>query len=91
MIAGDGGALSNESSHCYLVVGAIAGWLAGKVWQGRGFGFFGNIGVGIIGAFVGGVIFSSIGIYPMGFVGSLFMAFAGAIVLLFLIGLLKRR
>jgi uncharacterized membrane protein YeaQ/YmgE (transglycosylase-associated protein family) len=75
----------------YLVVGAIAGWLAGKVWQGRGFGFFGNIGVGIIGAFVGGVIFSSIGIYPMGFVGSLFMAFAGAILLLSLKGLQKRR
>ncbi|MFZ2812026.1 MAG: GlsB/YeaQ/YmgE family stress response membrane protein [Thermovirgaceae bacterium] len=73
----------------YLVVGIIAGWLAGKVWQGRGFGFFGNLGVGVIGAFIGGVIFSSIGIYPMGFLGSLVMAFAGAVVLLFVVGLLK--
>lgn len=73
----------------YLIVGAIAGWLAGTVWRGRGFGFFGNIGVGVIGAFVGGVIFSSIGLYPMGFIGSIVMAFAGAVVLLFLIGLLK--
>jgi len=73
----------------YLIVGALAGWLAGKVWQGRGFGFFGNLGVGMIGAFVGGVIFSSIGLYPMGFIGSLTMAFAGAVVLLFIIGLLR--
>jgi uncharacterized membrane protein YeaQ/YmgE (transglycosylase-associated protein family) len=75
----------------FLLIGVLAGWLAGRVMRGRGYGFFGNMIVGIIGAFVGGILFSSVGLYPMGFLGSLLMAFAGAVVLLFLIGIFRKR
>jgi uncharacterized membrane protein YeaQ/YmgE (transglycosylase-associated protein family) len=74
----------------FLVIGVLAGWLAGRVMRGRGYGFFGNMLVGILGAYVGGVLFSSVGLYPMGFIGSLLMAFAGAVVLLFIIGIFKK-
>jgi uncharacterized membrane protein YeaQ/YmgE (transglycosylase-associated protein family) len=75
----------------FLVIGVLAGWLAGRVMRGRGYGFFGNMIVGILGAFVGGILFSSVGLYPMGFLGSLLMAFAGAVVLLFVIGIFRKR
>jgi uncharacterized membrane protein YeaQ/YmgE (transglycosylase-associated protein family) len=75
----------------FLVIGVIAGWLAGRVMRGRGYGFFGNMLVGILGAYVGGILFSSVGLYPMGFLGSLLMAFAGAVVLLFIIGIFRKR
>jgi uncharacterized membrane protein YeaQ/YmgE (transglycosylase-associated protein family) len=74
----------------FLVIGVLAGWLAGRVMRGRGYGFFGNVLVGILGAYIGGVLFSSVGLYPMGFIGSLLMAFAGAVVLLFIIGIFKK-
>ncbi|MGC9372596.1 MAG: GlsB/YeaQ/YmgE family stress response membrane protein [Thermovirgaceae bacterium] len=74
----------------FLVIGVLAGWLAGRVMRGRGYGFFGNMLVGILGAYIGGVLFSSVGLYPMGFIGSLLMAFAGAVVLLFIIGIFKK-
>lgn len=75
----------------FLVIGVLAGWLGGRVMRGRGYGFFGNMIVGILGAFVGGILFSSVGLYPMGFLGSLLMAFAGAVVLLFVIGIFRKR
>lgn len=75
----------------YALFGAVAGWLAGQIMKGRGFGLIGNIVIGIIGAFVGGTIFSYLGISAgSGLVGSLISAVAGSIVLLFIIGLIKK-
>jgi uncharacterized membrane protein YeaQ/YmgE (transglycosylase-associated protein family) len=73
----------------FLVIGAIAGWLAGLVMQGRGFGVLGNIIVGIVGAVVGGWLFSAMGVTAYGTAGAIVMAMVGAIVLLGIIGLIK--
>ena len=73
-----------------LVVGAIAGWLAGLVMKGRGFGILGNIVVGIVGAVIGGFLFNALGIAFWGLLGTLLVAFIGAVILLFIVGLIKR-
>lgn len=73
-----------------LVVGAIAGWLAGLVMKGRGFGMIGNIIVGIVGAVIGGYLFRALGIAFWGLLGTLLTAFIGAVILLFIIGLIRR-
>ena len=74
-----------------LLVGAIAGWLSGKITEGRGFGLFGNIVVGIVGAFLAGLIFPALGFaVGGGLLSSIFFATAGAVILLFLIGLIRR-
>jgi uncharacterized membrane protein YeaQ/YmgE (transglycosylase-associated protein family) len=74
----------------YAIVGIIAGWLAGQITKGRGFGLIGNLVVGILGAMLGGWLFGFIGLQAYGFIGSIIMAVFGAVVLLFLIGLLKK-
>jgi uncharacterized membrane protein YeaQ/YmgE (transglycosylase-associated protein family) len=75
----------------FLLIGAVAGWLAGQLMRGGGFGLLGNIVVGIIGAFVGGFLFGLVGLSAgSGLVGSLITAVVGAAVLLFLIGLFKK-
>ncbi len=74
----------------YLVIGAIAGWLAGLIMKGRGFGLLGNIVVGIIGGFLGGFLFGLLGISGGNMLGSLFTALIGAVVLLFIVGLIKK-
>lgn len=71
----------------WLIIGGVAGWLAGLIMEGRGFGVLGNIIVGIIGAFLGGFIFQAVGLAS----SSLFLtALIGAVVLLFLAGLFRR-
>ena len=74
----------------FLIIGAIAGWVAGKIMKGRGFGLLGNMVVGSVGDFVGGLLFRAIGLASYGFIGSLVTATVGAVVLLFLIGLIKK-
>jgi uncharacterized membrane protein YeaQ/YmgE (transglycosylase-associated protein family) len=74
----------------FLLIGAIAGWLAGKLMHGGGFGLVGNVVVGIIGAFIGGYLFDALGIAAGGLIGAIVMATIGALVLLFIVGLLKR-
>jgi uncharacterized membrane protein YeaQ/YmgE (transglycosylase-associated protein family) len=74
----------------FAIVGIIAGWLAGQITKGRGFGLIGNLVVGILGAMLGGWLFGFIGLQAYGFIGSIIMAVFGAVVLLFLIGLLKK-
>ncbi len=74
----------------FLIIGAIAGWLAGRVMKGRGFGIIGNLIVGIIGAFIGGFVFGLLGIATYGLIGSLISSLAGAIILLWIIGLVKK-
>lgn len=75
----------------WLVVGAIAGWIAGELMRGRGFGLIGNIIIGIVGAVIGGLLFGALGIGPgMGVIGSLITAIIGAVLLLFIVGLFQR-
>ncbi len=68
----------------FLLIGAVAGWLAGFLVKGGGFGILGNIVIGIIGAVVGGFLFGLLGISTTGMAGSIITATAGAVVLLFI-------
>jgi uncharacterized membrane protein YeaQ/YmgE (transglycosylase-associated protein family) len=79
-----------ETLIVWLVVGAIAGWLAGVVVKGHGFGVIGNIVVGIVGAFLAGWLLPGLGLGLSGIVGAIIYAAIGAIILLLLIGLIKR-
>jgi len=74
----------------FLAVGALAGWLAGNIMKGRGFGVIGNIVVGIVGAVLGGFIFGFLGITTGGLLGSIIMATIGAVILLYLISIVKK-
>ncbi len=75
----------------FLIIGAIAGWLAGMIVTGFGFGLIGNIIVGIVGAFVAGLILPAIGIsIGGGFVAAVINATIGAVILLFIIGLIRK-
>ena len=75
----------------FLAIGAIAGWLAGKLMKGGGFGLFGNIVLGIIGAVIGGFVFGLLGISAGGLIGSIITATAGAAMLLFVVKLIKKQ
>ncbi len=79
-----------ESIIIFLIVGAVAGWLAGQIVKGHGFGLVGNIVVGIVGAFIAGLLLPGLGLGLSGILGSIVYAAIGAIILLFLIGLFKR-
>jgi uncharacterized membrane protein YeaQ/YmgE (transglycosylase-associated protein family) len=74
----------------FLFIGAIAGWLAGTLMKGGGFGLFGNIVVGIIGAVIGGYVFGLLGISTGGMIGAIVTATIGAAILLFFVGLIKK-
>jgi uncharacterized membrane protein YeaQ/YmgE (transglycosylase-associated protein family) len=73
-----------------LIIGAVAGWLAGKIMKGKGFGVIGNIVVGVVGAVLGGFLFGLLGVSAGGMVGSLVTATIGAIVLLWIVSLVKK-
>ena len=74
-----------------LIIGAIAGWLAGKIVSGYGFGLLGNIVVGIVGAFIAGLILPRIGLaFGGGILASILHATIGAVIQLVLIRLVKR-
>lgn len=74
-----------------LIVGAIAGWLAGQIVKGYGFGLVGNIVVGIVGAALAGLLFPQLGFsIAAGIVGAIIHATIGAVILLFVIRLIKR-
>ncbi|MBA3689146.1 MAG: GlsB/YeaQ/YmgE family stress response membrane protein [Chloroflexi bacterium] len=76
----------------WLVVGLIAGWLAGLVMKGGGYGVVGDIVIGIVGAFVGGFVFSLItGGGTAGFWGSIAVAFVGAVILIAIVRALPGR
>ena len=74
----------------FLAVGALAGWLAGIIMKGRGFGAIGNIIVGIVGAVLGGFVFGFLGITTGSLLGSIIMDTIGAVMLLFVISLVKK-
>lgn len=79
-----------ESILAFLLIGAIAGWLAGKLMKGGGYGLLGNIVVGVIGAVIGGFVFDTVGIRAGGIIGSIVIATVGAGILLFAVGLIKK-
>jgi len=72
-----------------LIIGLLAGWMAGHVMRGRGFGLLGDLVVGVIGAWLGGTILHIFGLYSAGFIGSLVTALIGAVILLALIRVIK--
>ena len=75
----------------FLLVGLIAGWLAGKFMKGGGFGIVGDIVVGILGALVGGFLFGLLGISTDGgLLGAIVVATVGAVILIFIVRKLKR-
>ena len=74
----------------FLAIGAVAGWLAGTLMKGGGFGLPGNIVVGVIGAILGGFVFGLLGISAGGLIGSIITATAGAALLLFIAGIIKK-
>jgi uncharacterized membrane protein YeaQ/YmgE (transglycosylase-associated protein family) len=80
-----------ESVIVWLIIGAVAGFLAGLLVTGYGFGTVGNIVVGILGAIVGGALLPRLGLFTGGdVVGQVVSATLGAVLLLFLIGLVRR-
>lgn len=75
----------------WILVGLIAGWLAGKVMKGGGYGILVDIILGLVGGVLGGWIFGLLGIWPGGgMIGSIIVAFVGAVILVGITRLLKR-
>jgi uncharacterized membrane protein YeaQ/YmgE (transglycosylase-associated protein family) len=74
----------------FIIIGIVAGWLAGQIMKGKGFGLIGNLVVGVIGALIGGFVFGLFGITASGIFGSLIAALVGAIILLWIVGILKK-
>ena len=75
----------------FLVIGVIAGWLAGNIMKGGGFGLIGDLVVGVVGSFIGGYLFGYLGLgNAYGTFGEIGMATVGAIVLLGVIRLIRR-
>lgn len=73
----------------FLVVGLLAGWIAGRLTKGSGFGLLGNLVVGVIGAFVGGLLFWLLGLTAHNLIGQIVTAVIGAVIALFIASKLK--
>jgi uncharacterized membrane protein YeaQ/YmgE (transglycosylase-associated protein family) len=73
-----------------VVIGILAGWIAGKIMRGGGFGLLGDLIVGVIGSLLGSFIFGLLGLGAYGLIGRLVVAIIGAIILLWLIRLIKK-
>jgi uncharacterized membrane protein YeaQ/YmgE (transglycosylase-associated protein family) len=74
----------------FIIIGLLAGWLAGLIVRGSGFGLIGDLIVGVIGAVIGGWLFGLLGLAFYGIYGSLLTAVAGAVVLLIVVRLIRR-
>ena len=72
----------------WLIIGAVIGWIAGKVWEGHGFGLIGNIIVGIVGSVLGGFLFGWL--FGTAGIGGFISAILGAIVLIAVVGLIVK-
>jgi uncharacterized membrane protein YeaQ/YmgE (transglycosylase-associated protein family) len=82
--------MGNQNLILFLLVGLVAGWLAGRIMKGKGFGLVGDLVVGVIGAFIGVWLFGLLGISSGGILGLLVAALVGALVLLYVIRMVKR-
>jgi uncharacterized membrane protein YeaQ/YmgE (transglycosylase-associated protein family) len=74
----------------FLIVGIVSGWLAGVVSRGGGFGLWGDLVTGIVGAYVGGFLFNMMGISAYGMIGSIVVSTIGAVVFLWVLRLFTR-
>ena len=74
-----------------VVIGLLAGWLAGLITKGGGFGILGDLIVGVIGSLLGSFVFGILGIYAESLVGRLLLSVIGAVLLLYLIRFIRRR
>ena len=74
----------------FVVIGLIAGWLAGVIVKGGGYGLIGDIGVGVVGALIGGMLFKLLRIGTGGFIGNIIVATIGALILIFILRMIKR-
>ena len=87
----NGGNIDAQALIIWLIVGAIAGWLAGMVVKGGGYGLIGDIIVGIVGGLIAGWLLPQIGIViGGGFIAAIINAFIGAVILLIVLRLVKR-
>lgn len=82
--------MDTQSLIIFLVIGMVAGWLAGVLVKGGGFGLLGDMVVGVLGAFIGGWLFARTGVTTWGIGGLLVTALVGAVVLLIIVRLIKR-
>lgn len=73
-----------------MLIGLIAGWLAGQVMRGGGYGVVGDMIVGVIGALLGGWLFSLLGIGAGGLIGAIITAFVGAVILIAILRAIRR-
>ncbi len=73
----------------FILIGAVSGWIAGKIWKGAGFGLLGNIIVGIIGGFLGGWVAGLVGISWNGLLGQILISVGGAWLLLVIVSAIK--
>lgn len=73
-----------------LLVGAVAGWLAGVIMKGSGFGLVGDIIIGLVGGLIGGWLLPMIGVSFAGIIGSIIMSVIGAVILIYIIKLVRR-
>jgi uncharacterized membrane protein YeaQ/YmgE (transglycosylase-associated protein family) len=73
-----------------IIIGAVVGWLAGQIVKGGGYGFLGDVIVGIVGSVIGGWIFSLLGLGAYGLLGRLIMGIVGAVVLLLILRAIKK-
>jgi uncharacterized membrane protein YeaQ/YmgE (transglycosylase-associated protein family) len=84
--------LSTESLLVILLVGIVAGWLAGKIVRGSGFGLLGDLVIGVVGAFIASLLFPRLGIQlGTGIISEIVFSALGAIILLLIVGLFRRR
>jgi uncharacterized membrane protein YeaQ/YmgE (transglycosylase-associated protein family) len=79
-----------ESLIIFLLIGAVAGWLAGQIMGSGGFGLVGDVIVGVIGAVIGGWLFGVLGIAAGGIIGAIICATVGAIILIVILRAIKR-
>ena len=68
-----------------VLIGILAGWLAGEITHGRGFGLLGDLVIGVVGSLLGSFIFGLIGIFAYGLLGRLVLSVVGAMILLWLL------
>ncbi|MGF1656300.1 MAG: GlsB/YeaQ/YmgE family stress response membrane protein [Verrucomicrobiales bacterium] len=73
----------------FLIIGGVAGWLAGVIVRGGGFGVLGNILIGILGAIIGGAVFRALNVQALGAAGQFITALAGAVILVFVFSMLR--
>jgi uncharacterized membrane protein YeaQ/YmgE (transglycosylase-associated protein family) len=83
--------MSTEHLLIFLAIGILAGFLAGRIMKGKGFGLLGDLIVGVIGAFIGVWLFGQLHISSAGILGLLIAAIIGALILLYIIRLVKHR